>query len=216
MSPHGALLPCPLVEELWEPWAKCPAWEEGPNTTPFGTALLSPYTCHEPPSMDISRHARVEEGLLAWTLCSFPSCLQPAFPASHLTVSPPADPWDHTLSPEPPQASGLRPTTALEYALPSAWNALACLVISYISFFTIQLESPPPGSPPQMIQSFFSAGRTLFCWFCYNSYQVHYDWLRLPTAPGPVGPWLAGRQEVLVTCVNLGALRHSVPQFPHL
>lgn len=97
VSPHGALLLCPLVEELWEPWAKCPAWEEGPNTTPFGTASLSPYTCHEPPSMDISRHVRVEEGLLAWTLCSFPSCLQPAFPASHLTVSPPADPAPGTI-----------------------------------------------------------------------------------------------------------------------
>lgn len=199
MSLQGSLLLCPLVEELWEPWAKCPPWEEGPNIFPCGATLCSPSTCHGPSSVDIRRHSQVEESSLAWPLCSFPTCLQPALPATHLTIAPPGHPAPGTihcpqshhrllaspLHPVPPPSS---PTTALADALLSAWNALACWVFLYISFFKIQQESPPLGSPPQIIQSFSSAFRTLFCQFCYNFYQVHYYWLCLPTALGPMGP----------------------------
>lgn len=47
---------------------------------------------HEPPSVGIRGAARAEGRSLAWPLASFPVCLRPAFPASHLTISPPRDP----------------------------------------------------------------------------------------------------------------------------
>ena len=83
----------------------------------------------------------------------------------------------------------------------SAWNALACSAISYISdsFFKIQLESPPLGT----IQSFFSVSSNFFLLILLHRLSN----ALLLAASGPLHPdphpklEVTGRKEPLMLCV---------------
>lgn len=109
--------------------------------------------------MDFRKHVQVERSIkflgLTFKFFSQPPSNWPSLPLISPFLHPVVQPWDYPPFPKPPHAPRLSPTPGL-CTLLSAWHALACLAISYIScsFLEIQLEPPPLGKPSRNYVTF--------------------------------------------------------------